>query len=78
MKGQLRTAALRVAKASVDVERQKSKRKTSSQVVAASVVHESLTLFLEPAPNYMNFVCEWLSAYILWKTDLLKGLAKFH
>ena len=39
------TAALNVVRTSGDIERQKSKRKTSSLVVTASVVNDTLTPF---------------------------------
>ena len=71
-----RTATLRVVKTCVDVERQKSKRKTSSQVVTASVLNETLTLYLKSARTYMKFVCEGLSENSLSKSDLLK-VSKF-
>ena len=46
-------------KATVDVERQNLTRKTSSQVVSASVLNETLTRYLESAGNSMKFVCEF-------------------
>ena len=67
------TAALRVMKTSVDVERLNPKSKTSSQVVTASVVNETFTPYFESARNYMKFVCEGLSAPCLWKSDLVKS-----
>ena len=77
LKSQFRAAVLRDSKASIDVERQKSKNITSSQVLNASVVNETLTLCLECSRKYMKFVCERLSVHNLWKSDLVKGLASF-
>ena len=59
------TAAQRVVKASVDVDRQKSKKKASSKVVTASVVNEILTPYLEFAGKWKKFACEELSAHNL-------------
>ena len=73
-----RTAALRVLKTSIDVEKQKSKQITSSQVVTASVLNETLTSYLESARNYIKFVYERVSAHRSGKSNLVKGPASYN
>ena len=69
---------MRVVKASVDVERQKLKRRSSSQVVSAGFVKETLRPYLESSESYKKIVCQGLSAHSLLKLNLVKGLASFH
>ena len=76
-KSHFRTSALSAVKASVDVERQSLKRKTSSQLVTASVTNKNLTPYFESARNYLKFVYEGFRAHSLWKSDLVKSLASF-
>ena len=38
---------------------------------------ETLTPYLKSARNYMKFVCGGLSGHSLWKSDLVKSLARF-
>ena len=71
------TAVLRFVKGSVDVDREKSKKKTSAQVLTANFKNDTLASYLEFARSYMKFVSDGLNAQILLKYNLVKKIAKF-
>ena len=77
-KNPFRTAALHFENGRVVVERHKTEKKTSLQVVTASVVNDTLISYMESAPSYIKFVRERrLSAHCLWKSDFAEDLANF-
>ena len=74
---QFRTTTLRVAKASVDVERGKrrsKKKKNSAQIVTAILMNGTVTPFLESARKYVKLVCDGLISRSLWMSHLVKRL----
>ena len=73
--------ALRVAKATVEVEREREResgqKNIGEQTVTSVVLEELLNPFLESARNYLKFVCDGIPVHVTWKSDIVKGLACF-
>ena len=74
---QFRKSALGMAKATVDVEKERSKKKSGEQAVTMDVLEVSLNPFQKSARNYLKFVCDGILVQPTRKMDLLKGLCCF-
>ena len=74
---EFRAKAKRVAKAKIDVEREKSKRQKSSEAVARSVTGATFNPFIETGRSYIRYVAKDLIKHPSFKSDLVMGMASF-
>ena len=75
-KRHFQTGALHVVKTIVDVE-ERSMNESGAQVMTTVLVNESLLPYLESARKSLKFVYDGLLSHKLWKSDLVKVLARF-
>ena len=66
-----------VAKASVDLEREKeeSNKRLTGQVLTANTVNEPLTPYLNCAWKNVKLSCDGVVSQSFWKYDSMEGLA---
>ena len=77
-KTQLRNSTVRVRKVTLEVEREKSKKKGGADAVKLAVVYETLNSFSDSARIYLKFVCERILSHRTRKSDLVKNLGCFN
>ena len=68
---------MRMAKAKINVEREKGKRSNPSDVIARSVMGEAFIPFIDSGRTYIRYVAEKLIKQPTFKSDLVVGMTNF-